>query len=286
MAIAQGGSPISFVDGNGAQYAIPLPWITFGSAGPSSATWPGWTGPAGSGANASGPNGSLETNINNWLGAIAVQGLLTAGAPQPNPPAFTVAARDSGSTGNDIVMTFSAIHPNTPNNTADVTVTVTQIYAALTITSIQTVLGTQTVRGSEPGLAVVGTPLASLPSATAPMLFSADPTNPPRFAVGVGILLPTHDAATEKADAGLIAASITSVAAAPGTFTLTLTWTKSVTGIPASALGASFGYVLTVTPPAGGFGPLPPANTSVTLLGGTDSSNIAATAATATVISG
>ncbi len=284
MTIAQGGSPISFVDVNGTQYAIPLPWIIFGSAGPSSAGWPGW-----SGTGVPTPAGLQPSQINSWLGTIAAQGLITAGAPPPNPPAFTVVARDPGSSGNDIVMTFSAIHPNTPNNTADVTVTATQIYAGLTITSIQAVLGTPTVPGSEPGLAVVGTPLATLPSATAPTLFSSDPTNPPRFAVpssGGGILLPAHDAATETADAGLIAASITSVAAGPGTFTLTLTWTKSVAGIPASALGGSFGYVLTVTPPAGGFGPLPAANTRVTLLGGTDHSNIVATAATATVISG
>jgi len=277
MANAQGGSPVSFVDANGMQYALPLAWITFGSNGASAAVWPGW----------SSVPPDLKTSITNWLGVLTTQGLISAAAPVPGAPAFTLSARDSGSTGNDIVMTVNAVNAD---GTADVTVAITQTYPNLTPDSIATVLGTPSIAGTQPGLAVVGTPLTTLPAVTAPTAFSAAAT-PPQFPVpsSEGVLLPTHNEAPEASDAGLITASITAVVAgtgdAPGTFTLTLAWTKNATGLAVSALGTNFGYVLTVTAPSGGFGAWPAPNTTIHFLGGTDASQIPATPATATVIS-
>jgi hypothetical protein len=298
MAGAQGGSPVSFVDANGTQYALPLPYVAFGSGGPEAAGWPGWN------AVPPGLRSAQQAGITTWLGLLATQGLMAPAAEPPNPPAFLLRARDPGSAGNGIVLTVNAVYPD---GTADVTVTVSQSTPGLTPASIATVLGTPAAPGTAPGLAVVGTGLASLPQVTAATRFSA--ATPPGFPVpgsGGGILLPTHDTPAEAADAGLITASITAVAAgtgpgegngagegngpgegdgAGGTFTLTLTWTKPVTGITVAALAARFGYVLAVGQPQSGFGAWPAPNTTVSLLGGTDAAAGPATQATATAIS-
>jgi hypothetical protein len=277
---ALGGSPISFVDASGNQYSIPLPWISFppAPAAPDPSAWPGWTGAA----------ASEQVAITAWIGSLATEGYITAGAVAVPPPAFSIAARDAGSTGNDISITFANVTPNTAtpaSTTAQVTVSTTQVYQGLTATSIETVLGTEPLTGTQPGLAYVGTALATLPTAAAAAPFT-ETAGSYLFDVpgsGGGVLLPTND--PTSADSGLINAAI-ALGPAAGTFTLTLSWTKQAT-VALSALATTFGYILSIPTPPGGFA-YPPAVGTVTLLGGADattSSTPAATAA-ATVISG
>jgi len=266
-----GGAPVSFIDASGNQYFIPLPYVSFpappAAAIPAiSAQWPGWLA-AGAAAQ--------QNTVNGWVGALAIEGYLAAGSP-PASPAFALAARDAGSAGNDISITFGNIAPNTatpPSTTADVSVTTTQVYKGLTVASVETVLGATALGGTQPGLAFVGSPFTTLPDAVSPAQnFVISGTNY-EFAVpgsGGGILVPTNDATNP--DAGLITVAITDIDTTAETFTLTLGWTKPAApplNVALSALASTFGYVLTVTPPAGGY-QLPPAAGTYTLVGGAD----------------
>jgi hypothetical protein len=270
-----GGSPITFVDSSGAQYSIPLTFVTFPSAtgAPAVSTWPGWTGSAG-------PD---QTNVTTWVQYLATQGLLIPDILPLPPAAFTITARDAGSSGNDITIQFGNVTPNTATpsaTTVDVKVSTTQVYAGLTPVSIATLLGTAPLAGTQPGLAYVSTPLTGVPTDTAMANFTG---NPLQFALpgSGGILSPTHDAASEAADAALLQASVT--AATASTFTLTLTWTKAETAVPLSGLAAMFAYVITVTPPTGGFVYAPAAHSQITLYGGTDPATIAPNQAEAVI---
>lgn len=271
-----GGGPISFVDGDGIQYAIPLPWVSFPpppAVAPDASFWPGWLGAA----------GSQKTSIGTWITGLGTQGLLSTGAAPPNPPAFSIAALAPGAGGNDITMAFTAVHAD---GTMDVTVTVQQVYPGLTYTSIATVLGTTAANGTEPGLAYLSAVLTGLPAAGVLPFTAAAAGDPFECAVAPGgVLSPSND--PTNVDAGLITAAISAVdtVVIPNSFTLTMAWSKSATNVALSALGTAFGYVLKVNAPASGFGPLPAAGSSVTLLGGTDPSATPATNAGATVIS-
>ncbi len=63
------GAPVSFLDANGIQYAIPLAWIAFppapALADPSA--WPRWSGGA----------AAQKSIITNWVGTLGTEGLLT-----------------------------------------------------------------------------------------------------------------------------------------------------------------------------------------------------------------
>jgi hypothetical protein len=276
-----GGSPITFLDSFGAQYSIPLSFVTFPTAtgAPVVSTWPGWTGTPGS---------AQLNNVTGWLAYLVGQSLLSAAVLPLPPAAFTIAARDVGSSGNDITISFGTVTPNaaTPAaTTVDVTVTTKQVYAGLTVASLATVLGTVALGGTQPGLAFVSTPLATMPTATAATNFTGTPLV---FDIpgSSGVLSPTHDAAAEAADAALLQAAISDVNAAASTFTLTLSWTKSQTAVPLSSLATTFAYLITITPPTGGFVYGPAAGSSVTLAGGTDPATIAPNPAQATIAPG
>jgi hypothetical protein len=79
----------------------------------------------------------------------------------------------------------------------------------------------------------------------------------------------------------LITAVVSAADQTEETFTLTVTWTKSVTGIQVSALQTSFAYVITVVAPPGG-SLAPPAEGQVVLSGGSEAT--AARAASAAVV--
>jgi hypothetical protein len=170
----------------------------------------------------------------------------------------------------------------------DVTVTVAQVYPGLSYTSIATVLGSTAANGTQPGLAYVSTPMTGMPPSAGVFAFTAAAAGDPfECALAPGGVLSPSNSPTDT-DAGLITAAISAIdlTVIPNSFTLTLAWTKSATNVALSALGAEFGYVLTVSPPAGGFGPVPAAGSSIALIGGTDPSATPATSAGATVISG
>lgn len=281
---AQGGAPVSLVDANGVQYSIPLTLISFAAA-------TGMPEASGFASNLTAPQAAaLQSLLPGWLQTLAGQGLLSAGAQPAVPPAFTVTARDGGSTGNDITLAITKVVPNgaAPAQTAvDATVTSQQVYAGLTLASIAAVLGAAPGGGAQPGLAYVGGAVGTvLPTATAaPQGFSGTPAQ--LVVAGSGgnafTLVPTHSGS----DVSFLTASISAVDTAKGSFTLTLKWSKPVTGAPLGTLNAAFGYVLTIAPPPGGFS-YPPAPGQVTLLGGTDpsTSSAPATAAQAIVVAG
>jgi hypothetical protein len=274
------GSPITFVGSGGAQFSIPLTFVSFPTAtgAPTVATWPLWSGEA----------GPEQSNVTNWLAYLALQGLLLPNIALPPATAFTITARDAGAAGNDITVRFGNVVPNstTPSaTTVDVTVSTSQVYKSLTTASIATVLGTAPLGGTQPGLAYVATPLTSLPSDMAATGFSGTPL---QFAApgSGGALELAHAAAGEAADAGLVQAAISDVNATAGTFTLTLSWTKKQTAVKLSDLPATFAYLITITPSAGGFAYAPAANSSVTLVGGTDPTTILPSPAEAAVVPG
>jgi hypothetical protein len=271
---ATGGSPITFLNSNFAQQSIPLTFVTFPSATGTptvSSAWPDWKSPAD------------QANVASWVQYLATQGLLAADIVPLPPAAFTITARDAGSSGNDITIAFGAVTPNTATpsaTTVDVTVSTKQVYPALTPTSIATVLGTAPLAGTQPGLAYVSAPLTGMPTAvTTPKTFSGSPLAfvPPGSG---GALSPTHDAASEAADAALLQATITNVTTT--TFDLTLIWSKEQT-VPLSSLPATFAYLVTIAPPPGGFVYAPAANSQITLVGGADPTSIPPSQAEAAV---
>lgn len=270
---ALGGGPLTFVDATGKQFSIPLLFVTF----PTAPGTPVLGGPLA---------GNLEATT--WLSYLNQQGLVTAGSSPTNPPAFSIAARDAGSAGNDITIAFSNIQLDTANPSQtklDVTVATTQTYPGLTTASIVTLLGTAPLAGSQPGLAYVGTPPTALPAATsAAAAFTGSPL---AYAIpGTdGILLATHATPAEAADAALLTGAIAAATAAK--FTLVLAWTKTAAGVALADLNATFAYLISVTAPPGpgGFAH-PPAAGTVTLQGGSDptSTPTPATPAAAVVV--
>jgi hypothetical protein len=261
---SNGGSPITFVDAGGAQYSLPLTFVSFTTAGgvPSVAGWPGWAGKA----------GPELAGITGWVAYLGGLGFLLPNITPPPASAFTISARDAGAAGDDIKITFGTVTPNsaTPSaTTVDVTVATSQIYNGLTIATIGKILGTAPLGGSAPGLAYVTTPPTTLPTAAAAANFTGTPLQYELPGSG-GILEPTHDAATEAADAALLQAAVSNVDSGAGTFTLTLSWSKTHSALPLNSLAATFAYLVTITPPTGGFVSAPAANSSVSLSGGID----------------
>jgi hypothetical protein len=277
-----GGSPVSFVDGNGKQFSVPLTYISFPAAGgaPVLASWPGW----GTGASATQDAASFAA----WVTSLVGQSILESGAVPPPPPAFTVAAAHPGSTGNDITVSFGAVTPGaTPAaTTVAVTVSTQQVYALTLsdpVTGIAAMIGTAPGGGSKPGLAYLATPPTQLPSDAPASPFSGSPAQWSLVGSGGGLLQATVDGA----DAAHIMASITGAQGAA--FTLTLTWSKTQTVALTALTGAGnpFAYLVTFTAPPGGIVNPPAAQSSITLLGGADPATTTspATTAQATVVS-
>ena len=279
---ALGGGPISFVDAYGKQYSIPLCFVSYASATGApvvASSWGGWTLPN---ANA------LQTNINGWLSMEATLGFILPAPVPPALPAFTITAVAQGSTGNDITIAFNS--QNT-DGSLNVTVSTTQFYPGLNFTSgdpqnIETVLGTTAGGGSEPGLAFVSTPPAGatpLPTATTGAVgFSLVGADYVFDLPGTAAVLTASDDTT---DAQHITATIGNIQSGPSTFDLTLSWSKTVTNVTPATLGSNFSYLISVAAPPAGFGAIPPVPSSITLVGGADTSSSAAAKATATVIS-
>lgn len=103
-----------------------------------------------------------------WLNEMASDGVIQ---PNTNPPpnsAMTITAQQSGSTGNDIVITFANPRPDpsTPTNTIyNVTLEEVDTYQ-LTLADLESVLGTTPGGGSQPGLVhVVANASPGLPKA-------------------------------------------------------------------------------------------------------------------------
>ena len=274
-------SPISFVDGNGKQYSIPLVFIAYASGVPTVVNWPSWNG----------LSSALQGSITTWLGVLDAQGFITPLPPPAAGPAFTVAAVATGAVGNDITINFNSTDATT--GALNVTVSTTQTYTGLNYAadaanSIEQVLGTSATNGTQPGLAYVSTAPTSAPTVTSNPVAFVIPAGGTVYEFAVpntnGVLTASND--STNADAGLITAAIANVNSTAGTFDLTLAWIKNVPSVTTANLTSSFAYLITVTAPPSGFGPMPATPSTITLSGGANPAATPAASASATVISG
>ncbi len=266
-----GGAPVAFVDTSGKQIEIPLSLLQFGPAGIDASNWPGYA--------------SYKSQVDPLFALLASGNLLRPGDAPTASPALQIAARDPGSSGNQITISFANVVPNKANpdqTKVDATVAVTQSLAGLTMAGIGQKLGTPT-GGTQPGLVVLTAAAVALPAEGEADLAGS----PASWAVpkdGGGGDAFTLQTAHDAADATKIHARVTQLDATAGTFTLTVSWTKSAPGVELKDLGATFAFVITVTAPPSGFAP--PVAGTVTLQGGADASSSSAAGAKATVLSG
>jgi hypothetical protein len=276
-----GNGPIAFTDQSGKMLLIPLSALTID----------------GNTIEASPPYDKDE--IRQWLQYLVNIGSLTPGtAPSPKP-AMVIQAADSGLAGNNIQVAFSNIvtDPTDPNKaTFDATITETDLYQGLSIDStspslIKTVLGTEKVTGTKPGLVhVLDADTPSLPkagtyslkggsdSAKSTAKVSGDPSG---TAFNV-------EAKKNGQDGDNTMVTVSNVDATAKTFTLTAVWTQSVKGIkladlPGKLQGSSDpkkAYEIIVNKPNGGNFAIPAPGT-IGLSGGADAREASTASGTA-----
>jgi hypothetical protein len=195
-------------------------------------------------------------------------------------PAIIFTAAEAGTAGNNITVSIS-VHPgpDVAHSTFDVTVTETDSYTALTMSTVEPVLGSDTTGGTAAGLVrVLHSSLTDvLPTSATHQLTGGTVTAPASVkAVSPGTEAGlTFLAKRNGADGALTAVRITSNPA-QGSFDLEATWTKTVTGVTVATAAeslAALGYAVTVAPPSGGAFALPSAtqNAPIRLAGGAES---------------
>jgi hypothetical protein len=205
------------------------------------------------------------------IATLLGSGRLSFGTGPAPALAFVLTAADDGSAGNNVTVDIQ--YPTTPT-LFDVAATESETYDALTVASIKTVLGTPGVAGTRPGLVHVLDGAIAMPvAAAAQPLTGGTPMVAAQFPVpaAAGNAF-TVEARRPGADSNVITVAITNVDAGAGTFSLTVKWTKTVTGVDASTIGAKLAdlaYLVTVTAPASGPFALPAA-AKLSLGGGVD----------------
>jgi hypothetical protein len=215
--------------------------------------------------------------VDSWLQYLAGRGLITPAPAAAPKQALLVAAKNPGSTGNDIVIVISALRADPADATKqifDAKLTQTDTYENLTKDTVKTILGTAAAftSGDRPGLVFVSTSGAtSVPKegTYTPATFVVD--LPPNTGSGTAFKLTyrVQDAAATAT------AKISDLDLDTGTFTLVATWAKAVAGIRVPALGTSFSDHVVVTLPGGGAATDAdvPAPGTVLLAGGSDSAS-------------
>lgn len=268
---ALGNGPVVLTAQDGKLLLIPLSALTFDATGNIQATkWPLYS--------------TYKTDIDPWLQYLVSIGSLIPAATPPPKPAMVIKAADAGAAGNNIQVVFSNIvpDPSDPTNAAkttfDATITETDTYAGISFDSasqsfIKTVLGTETVTGTRPGLVhVKDADTPALPKAGAYPLggggasakSSATVTKDP-FGTAFNV-----EAKKNGQDGDKTTVTISNVDATAKTFTLVAVWTQSVTGIKLADLpGKLAGYEITVNKPSGGDFAIP-APGPIGLSGGAD----------------
>lgn len=279
---AIGTTPFEFTDPDGLQVSIPLAALKFDSSGTlvvDSTKWPPYAT----------YSEAVKNLITVLLKELSEQHILTKPVAVPPKPAMVFTAANPGAAGNNITVDID-VTPALDPDLVEISVTVQEEeeYAELTIATIEGVVGNETTAGSHPGFAHVVS--ASL---DATLLPTEQTVSFPAVAAGASTvdIKDSDDAVVftleaEKAgnDARFASAKISHVDPGTETFTLTLTWERSV-DTSFSALQtdlAALGYEVKVTPPAtGSF--LVPGSTSnpVSLTGGA-----ASKAASATIFTG
>lgn len=266
--VVLGNGPIAFTEQSGQMLLIPLSVLTLD----------------GNTIQANPPYNTDE--ILQWLQYLVNTGFLTAGSAPAPKPAMSIQAVDPGPAGNNIQVVFSNIVPdpadptNADKTAFDATITETDTYNGLSFDStspslIKTVLGTETITGTMPGLVhIKDADTPSLPKAGIYTLTHGGistkssvpiPGNPSGNAFHVEAKKPGKDGDNTKV-------TISNVDSSAKTFTLTAVWTQTVTGIKRGNLAELLQgnqYEINVDKPAGGDFAIP-APGSIGLSGGAD----------------
>jgi len=250
--------PLEFTDG-GEQFVIPLSALYFDSGVTLKTSSPLYA-----------PH---KHALDGWLAYLQSSGLVTPAPVAPPAAAMVITAADTGSTGNDIVISFSNVHedPNTHDAVFDATLTHTDTYAGLAPDTVADVIGKSPKTGSQPGLVYVSSGGTPKQPANGSYPLSGGPPATADISDGQAGTAFSVTTRSTDADSANTTVEITAAddASNPDTFTLTATWTKQATGIKVGDLQSEFASEITVAPPPGGQ-LLPPAPGTVSLRGGSD----------------
>lgn len=263
---ATGNGPFEFTNSQGEQVSIPLSAITFDSSGQPIVD-PAW-------------NSHVSSDPGKTLLKYAVKDGLIKPRPSPSPfPAMVIRAADPGAGGNHITVAVNVqAAPSSPPIADpmfvpfDLQITQTDVYANQTASTIATALS-----GGGGLVQIVGPVNSSgVPSTQSGSLSGS----PPQFQVmGSGSPSgPVFVLAAKRVDPS---ASLTNVKVEPNvssppgqgdeTFTLTVTWSKTVSGITLATLESDvqsgLGYEITAIKPGSGAYSVPGPG-STTLSGG------------------
>lgn len=269
---ARGDGPIVFFTDKGTRLEVPLSAIYFDGTTVGTEVTP------------------VPTGFNEWIAFLASRGSLVSSPVSRPAAALKVSAVTPGAFGNQIKV---IVAPRAASGVVDVTATETNRYDDLTLASLTDRLGSSaTGRGSEPGLlwvkdnppaAAAAVPVASPATGIAP----TPPTPPATLSswtiASTGGATPdvvtleprTDSPAFDEPDFTVVAVSNV-VAPAPGattgpSFTLTVTWSRTVTDVSLANIAAKLadlGYLVAFTAPAGGF--LLPRPGTYVLMGGAE----------------
>jgi hypothetical protein len=267
---ATGTSPVSFLDSNQNQVEIPLNEVFFTPNGVDGSSWPLFSA-----------NSAVVPAL---LGQLAAQGALSASTAPASAPSQTATAVQAGPMGNSITITFAS--PSPVAGTLTITVAAKEVYEGLTPGTLSAALGTSAATAE--GLVFLSDPPGT---GGMPENFSGPIGAGPTYDLGVPDASdPTKMAFTVAAtnqtdDAGAQAIHIAVVPDSATTFTLTATWTKTVSDVTLVSLATTnpYAYLVAFSGPSG---PLPAAG-SISLKGGKAASGPnPATAASASLLSG
>lgn len=270
-------NPLSFMTNDGNHLMIPISALYFDSGGALKADrWPLYT--------------ANQAAVDPFLAGLRASGALKPGPEPPAKPAMKVTAVTKGATGVVIEIEIANVtaNPTTPaSSTADVKITETNTFTALPLTALIATLGSTAANGTRPGLVFASSAgPAILPKAGVYQLAIGAPGQPAKVDVdkntGTGAAF-TLESRSNDAASALTKAEVKNVDATNNTFTLIVTWTKSVTATVMSALAAAFAYVVVIAPPDGGFRAPNPGK--VSLVGGSDAVSASAVPQSATVLS-
>jgi hypothetical protein len=215
---------------------------------------------------------------------LIAQNLVGAATSPVPPPVLVLTAVVPGAGGNEIQITFASPAVQDPNNpTVDATLTHSATYTGLAKDTILGAVGDGSAKDSHTEPVFLSTPATSLPAVGS---YAVDPTK--------GVLsVPDATDATKSAfgltfrNAPDPAATMTAVIPqsdpASNTFTLTVTWKKTLTGLNAAALRTKFFPQVSGAAPPGAAPTDPgiPADGTVVLSGGADAQDPKSATATA-----
>ncbi len=265
-----GNGPVRFTTNDGTHVTIPLTALRFDDKGLLSAD--AWT-----------LYSIYKSSVDPWIASLRTSQLFVAGPAAAPKPAMVITAANAGAAGNNIQVTFDNVTPdpadptNPAKTTFNVTIVETDSYPLLSIDAaspvfVKTVLGTEKVAGTQPGLVEIPdgeTP--KLPKAGIDKLGGGSPTVKSNYVVneasGAGNAF-TVRARQNGVDGDKTVVTIGNIDPVAKTFSLVAKWSDTITGLKLADLPAKLsGYEITVAAPASGtFGV--PAPGTVVLSGG------------------